>query len=214
MIGKEITRITKEMTFEEICRRYDQILESKNELDIRHFLMNLIDYMKEKEIPILKRKYHSIVERDIMFERITRAYKTYGTCKLHSNNKRAEIKITKHILLPGNGMAIINVIGHEVLHALLPFKEGHGSLFKMGMKLINEKLGTHIQTKGLGEGTCEKAKNRPYLYEEYCPKCGEVVGRYKICSKSVKHPEKYYHNPCKVPLKVRKINKEMEMEFK
>lgn len=214
MIGKEITRITREMTLEEICRRYDQIFESKNEMDMRNFLWNLISYMKEKEISILRTKYYFIEERSMVLERITRAYHTYGTCRLHSNNKNAEIKITKHILLPGNGMAIINVIGHEVLHGLLPFNERHGSRFQMGMELINKKLGTHIQIKGLGDGKCEKAKNRPYRHEEYCPKCGKVVGRYKTCSKSVKHPEKYCHNPCKVPLKVRKINKEMEMEFK
>lgn len=60
--------------------------------------------------------------------------------------------------------------------------------------------------------TCNKkipSKNSPtpWLYELYCPKCGKVITKYKSLCKSVRTAKNYYHNPCRVSLKARKIKK-------
>ena len=46
---------------------------------------------------------------------------------------------------PGNAAALLDVIAHELLHACLPPREGHGGLFHRGMEALNGALGLRVQ---------------------------------------------------------------------
>lgn len=198
--------VSLDMSLDEIAEKYEKILKSNREEQMQVFFQDLVTYFKKKEIPVLKNLSTPVIEREITFTKIMRAYRVAGRCYTHSKSNTAEIEISKHILLPGNGKAIIDVIAHEVLHGLLPHKECHKNGFKIGMIKINKALGTHIRIKGVnGKYETPPKSQTPWLYELYCPKCGKVISKYKSLCKSVRTAKNYYHNPCRVSLKARKI---------
>lgn len=110
------------MSLDEIAERYEKILKSNRKDHMQVFFQDLVTYFKKKEIPVLKNLPTPVIEREITFTKIMRAYRVAGRCYTHLKRNTAEIEISKHILLPGNGKAIIDVIAHEVLHGLLPHK--------------------------------------------------------------------------------------------
>lgn len=200
--------VSLDMSLDEIAEKYEKILKSNRKDQMQVFFQDLVTYFKKKEIPVLKNLPTPVIEREITFTKIMRAYRVAGRCYTYLKRNTAEIEISKHILLPGNGKAIIDVIAHEVLHGLLPHKECHKNGFKIGMFKINKALGTHIRITGVnGKFETPKDSPTPWLYELYCPKCGKVITKYKSLCKSVRTAKNYYHNPCRVSLKARKIKK-------
>lgn len=74
-----------------------------------------------------------------------------------------------------------DIIAHEILHALLPFRTGHGRLFKQGARVL-EKYGYHV-TVYMTEAQMhtlrpKKAAKTPYRYALVMPS-GYVLARFE-----------------------------------
>ena len=182
------------------------ILDLDSELKYGHVtdvtMQTYVSKIREKEIEILKKNYFDLEERDLFFQGFNRKVRTYGICHLDMRTPMfARISLTKHLLIQGNGEALVNVIAHEVLHGLLPFGEHHGYAFKSAMRCLNRELGLHIKVRADSElASAVKPK-----YEVYCPDCGMVIGKYYRKAKLVKYPHNYRHKGCNCRLESRKV---------
>ncbi len=126
--------------------------------------------------------------------RITRGVREYGSCNISRGNEaECRLAFSGHLFFPGNAGPLIDVIAHELLHACLPVREGHGPIFHRGMALLNEALGLHIRV--YSEKTAIRQSEALYRYKVVCGACGNVF-YYLRAGAVVKHPARYRCAKC------------------
>ena len=163
------------------------------------FVQDILNWLKEKELEILERTYLPIRNRDLTFMGFSDAYRRLGHCRLYYYYPDdGDIWITKHLNVEDNADGIINVLAHEVLHGILPYRENHRQDFKYGMNVLNDRLSIDIRVRGL-VGKMEKPTPK---YELYCPCCHKVVGKFLRRCKKVNEPENFCCKKCRGPLEL------------
>lgn len=120
--------------------------------------------------------------------------KTLGYCHIGADDFR-EIFLSKNIMIAGNGQLVMNVLAHELLHAILERNAGHRWKFIKGMTILNYYLGLNIRTRESGFTELNKFK-----YVVFCPHCHKAIRYFQRRGEMVKHPENYYHRACHTEL--------------
>ena len=132
--------------------------------------------------------------RRIVSVRITRGVREYGSCSIpKANDAECRLAFSGHLFFAGNAATLIDVVAHELLHACLPSREGHGSNFHRGMALLNEALGFHIEV--YSEKTAIRQSEELYRYKVICTACGNGF-YYLRAGAVVKHPSRYRCAKC------------------
>ena len=132
--------------------------------------------------------------RGIVSIRITRGVREYGSCNIpRANDAECRLAFSGHLFFEGNAAALIDVAAHELLHACLPLREGHGELFHRGMALLNEALGLHIRV--YSEKSAIRQSEALYRYKVVCAACGNSF-YYLRAGAVVKHPSRYRCAKC------------------
>ena len=132
--------------------------------------------------------------RKITAVRITRGVREYGSCNIpRANDTECRLAFSGHLFFRGNAAALLDVIAHELLHACLPSREGHGEKFHRGMTLLNETLGLHIEV--YSEQTAIRQSESLYRYKVVCAACGNEF-YYLRAGAVVKHPSRYRCAKC------------------
>lgn len=126
-----------------------------------------------------KMKY-DMIDRKVYFEWCNAG--TYlGQCILRRDSDMAVVRISKAFDFS------TDTVAHEILHALLPFKEKHGSIFQKATATVNKELGLNVTTVGTAElcATCEKP-SVPYKYAIINADTGKLMYRSKRITKAIK----------------------------
>ena len=132
--------------------------------------------------------------RRVASVRITRGVREYGSCNIpRGDDGMCRLAFSGHLFFPGNAAALLDVIAHELLHACLPAREGHGGLFHRGMTVLNERLGLHIQVHS--EKTAIRQSEALYRYNVVCTACGNAF-YYLRAGAVVRHPSRYRCAKC------------------
>ena len=132
--------------------------------------------------------------RKITSVRITRGVREYGSCNIpRVNDAECRLAFSGHLFFAGNAAALIDVVAHELLHACLPPREGHGGNFHRGMALLNKALGIHIEV--YSEKTAIRQSESLYRYNVICTACGNEF-YYLRAGAVVKHPSRYRCAKC------------------
>lgn len=132
--------------------------------------------------------------RDITAVRITRGVREHGSCAIPRDRDGAcRLAFSGHLFFVGNAAALVDVIAHELLHACLPPREGHGALFHRGMALLNNALGLHIEVHS--ETSAIRQSEALYRYKVVCSACGNTF-YYLRAGAVVKHPSRYRCAKC------------------
>lgn len=163
------------------------------------FMQAITDWLAVQEQLILSEYAFDLCERKIHFMGIDGRLRSAGHCKTVNIKPIAEIYLSKWLFVPGNAYGIVNVLAHEVLHAILPFGEKHGMKFKAALSILNRRLGLQMRVVGI----VSKVKYGPLKYEVYCPHCNKVLRRYFRKGKCVKNIKDFKHLACGTTLKVR-----------
>ena len=126
--------------------------------------------------------------------RITRGVREYGACNIpRANDRVCRLSFSGHLFFPGNSAALIDVIVHEILHAVLPAKEGHGALFHRGMALLNSAWGLNIRV--YSEKSAIRQSEALYKYKVVCANCGNAF-YYLRAGAVVRRPRSYLCSKC------------------
>ena len=132
--------------------------------------------------------------RKIASVRITRGVREYGSCNIpRVNDAECRLAFSGHLFFAGNAAALIDVIAHELLHACLPSREGHGEIFHRSMTLLNEALGLHIEV--CSKKTAIRQSETLYRYKVVCAACRNEF-YYLRAGAVVKHPSRYRCAKC------------------
>ncbi len=132
--------------------------------------------------------------RKILSVRITRGVREYGSCNIpKANDAECRLAFSGHLFFAGNAAALVDVVAHELLHACLPPREGHGEVFHRGMALLNEALGLHIEV--YSEKNAIRQSESLYRYKVVCAACGNQF-YYLRAGAVVKHPSRYRCAKC------------------
>ena len=132
--------------------------------------------------------------RRIVSVRITRGVREYGSCNIpKAKDAECRLAFSGHLFFEGNAAALVDVVAHELLHACLSPREGHGGLFHRGMALLNEKLGLHIRV--YSEKSAIRQSESLYRYKVVCAACGNEF-YYLRAGAVVKHPSRYRCAKC------------------
>ncbi|MBR1636137.1 MAG: SprT-like domain-containing protein [Lachnospiraceae bacterium] len=132
--------------------------------------------------------------RRIVSVRITRGVREYGSCNIpKADDSECRLAFSGHLFFEGNAEALIDVVAHELLHACLPSREGHGVDFHRGMALLNEKLGLHIQV--YSEKSAIRQSESLYRYKVVCTACRNEF-YYLRAGAVVRHPSRYRCAKC------------------
>ena len=132
--------------------------------------------------------------RCVVSVRITRGVREYGSCNIpRGDDDKCRLAFSGHLFFPGNAAVLLDVIAHELLHACLPSREGHGELFHRGMEALNGMLGVHIQV--YSEKTAIRQSEALYRYKVVCAACGNAF-YYLRAGAVVKHPSRYRCAKC------------------
>lgn len=132
--------------------------------------------------------------RKIVSIRITGGVREYGSCSIpRANDAECRLAFSGHLFFEGNAAALIDVAAHELLHACLSPREGHGELFHRGMALLNETLGLHIRV--YSEKSAIRQSEALYRYKVVCAACGNFF-YYLRAGAVVKHPSRYRCAKC------------------
>ena len=132
--------------------------------------------------------------RRVVSVRITRGVREYGSCNIpKANDAECRLAFSGHLFFAGNAAALVDVVAHELLHACLPPREGHGEVFHRGMALLNEALGLHIEV--YSEKNAIRQSESLYRYKVVCAACGNQF-YYLRAGAVVKHPSRYRCAKC------------------
>ena len=135
-----------------------------------------------------------VFSRRVRAVRITRGVREHGSCSVsRSNNAECRLAFSGHLFFAGNAAVLINIVAHELLHACLAAREGHGAFFRQGMARINEALGLHIEVHS-GK-TAIRQSETLYRYKVVCAACGNTF-YYLRAGAVVKHPSRYRCAKC------------------
>ena len=132
--------------------------------------------------------------RRVVSVRITRGVREYGACNIpRGDDGTCRLSFSGHLFFPGNAAVLLDVIAHELLHACLSSREGHGELFHKGMAALNEALGFHIQVHS--DKSAIRQSESLYRYKVVCAACGNAF-YYLRAGAVVKHPSRYRCAKC------------------
>lgn len=176
-------------------------LRQYNDSLFKKMMDKIVKQLKNLEYKILEDKGYSkdLVLRSIEYKGFHKSKRSYGECRLSYINQHAVVTLGKNLIIKDNGKGILNVLAHEVLHGILPYREMHGCIFKNTMNMLNRELHLEMRVTGING----KAKPN-HLYELYCPKCNKVyIKHYRMCDE-VRMPEMYECKCCRQRLKSRK----------
>ena len=95
---------------------------------------------------VLRRYWgRELLMRRIAHIRISRGVREHGACFIRrADDTSCVLSFSRHLFFSGNEKNLVNVVCHEMLHACLPYGEGHGTHFRFFMLKINEALGLGI----------------------------------------------------------------------
>ncbi len=121
--------------------------------------------------------------------RLTRGVRQYGTCTLRRRDDgTCRLAISRNLFFPGNERNLVDVVCHEMLHACLPAREGHGPLFHEAMNALNRTYGLgiaiHSSENAIGQAAAF------YRYKVTCGGCGHTF-YYLRAGALVRHPRRY-----------------------
>ena len=126
--------------------------------------------------------------------RITRGVREYGSCKIPRHEEETcRLAFSGHLFFPGNAIALLDVVAHELLHACLPSMEGHGALFHRGMEALNKATGLGVRV--YSEKSAIRQSEALYRYKVVCSACGNAF-YYLRAGAVVKHPSRYRCAKC------------------
>ncbi|MBR1759691.1 MAG: hypothetical protein IJ741_00750, partial [Schwartzia sp.] len=132
--------------------------------------------------------------RRVRTVRITRGVREHGSCNIpRANDGECRLAFSVHLFFAGNAATLLDVIAHELLHACLPPREGHGRDFHRGMALLNDTLGLHIAV--YSEKSAIRQSEALYRYKVVCAACGNAF-YYLRAGAVVKHPSRYRCAKC------------------
>lgn len=153
------------------------------------FLANIRNIEKNIRAILSQDMPESYIDRPIGYEWCNAT--TYGgICRNHQDRDpfTGELHETALVRYSTRYDITPDIIAHEILHALLPFRTGHGRLFKQGARVL-EKHGYHVTVYMTDEQMHtlrpKKAAKTPYRYALVMPS-GYVVARYKTACRIVK----------------------------
>lgn len=127
--------------------------------------------------------------RRVAHIRIFRGVREHGACFIRrGDDTSCVLSFSRHLFFSGNEENLVNVVCHEMLHACLPYGEGHGTHFRFFMLKVNEALGLNIAVHS-GEAVVAPAA-RPYRYRVTCGNCGDTFF-YLRAGALVRHPKRY-----------------------
>src|SRR5271165_2054189 len=82
-------------------------------------------------------------------------------------SRKKKIQLSEHFLTYCDASQLVDVVLHEIAHALLPPKEMHGELWKQKCVEIGAKPSRLVEF------------NTPDRYQTFCPNCGRFITRSK-----------------------------------
>ena len=105
---------------------------------------------------------------------ISSGVRQYGSCRMERGKKDiCFLTFSRHLFFEGNLDRLRNVVCHEMLHACLPYSEGHGRKFRFFMEKVNEAFGTEIAVHSPEDAI--QQTERLYKYKVVCGSCGNVT---------------------------------------
>ncbi|MGP1470672.1 MAG: SprT-like domain-containing protein [Schwartzia sp. (in: firmicutes)] len=127
--------------------------------------------------------------REVERIRLSRGLRELGTCRIRrADDAHCVLSFSRHLFFPGNEENLVSVVCHEMLHACLPYGEGHGTHFRFFMRKLNEALGLSIAVHS-AETTIRPNAAR-YRYRVTCGACGNAFC-YLRAGAIVRHPGRY-----------------------
>ena len=142
--------------------------------------------LQDAGLPVFSRRVRTV--------RITRGVREYGSCNIpRANDAECRLAFSGHPFFAGNAAVLIDIVAHELLHACLAAREGHGAIFRRGMTRLNEALGLHIEVHS--EKTAIRQSEALYRYKVVCSACGNTF-YYLRAGAVVKHPSRYRCAKC------------------
>ena len=127
--------------------------------------------------------------REVERIRLSRGLRELGACRIRrADDGRCVLAFSRHLFFPGNEENLVSVVCHEMLHACLPYGEGHGTHFRFFMRKLNEALGLSLAVHS-AETTIRPNAAR-YRYRVTCGVCGNAFC-YLRAGAIVRHPGRY-----------------------
>ena len=132
--------------------------------------------------------------RRVRTVRITRGVREYGSCNIpRANDGECRLAFSGRLFFAGNAPALLDVVAHELLHACLPSREGHGAFFHRGMAILNDAMGFHIAV--YSDKTAIQQSESLYRDKVTCAACGNAF-YYLRAGAVVRHPSRYRCAKC------------------
>lgn len=126
---------------------------------------------------------------------ISSGVRVYGTCRMErGKNDVCSMTFSRHLFFDGNVERLRNVVCHEMLHACLPYREGHGQKFHFFMEKLNEAF--HINIAVHSPENAIRQSESLYKYKVVCKSCGNT-SYYLRAGALVKHPERFRCVKCR-----------------
>lgn len=121
--------------------------------------------------------------------RITRGVRAHGSCTIaRAQDGVCRLAFSGHLFFAGNAAALVGIVAHELLHACLPAREGHGALFHTGMALLEGALGLRVAV--YSDASAIRQSESLYRYKAVCAACGQT-SYYLRAGALVRHPARY-----------------------
>ncbi len=137
---------------------------------------------------------HSVALRRVETVRITRGVREYGSCTIsRGDDSSCRLAFSGHLFFAGNAATLIDIVAHELLHACLPAREGHGARFHEAMRIVNRALGLNISV--YSEGSAIRQSEALYRYKVVCAACGNTF-YYLRAGALVRQPSRYRCAKC------------------
>lgn len=109
--------------------------------------------------------------RQVADIRLSRGLREFGACRIRrADDSRCVLAFSRHLFFPGNEENLVNVVCHEMLHACLPYGEGHGTHFRFFLRKLNEALGLSLAVHS-AQTTIRPIASH-YRYRVTCGACG------------------------------------------
>ena len=171
------------------------LAQAKGDYARRNLVLKLIEYYREPMEAVINSCLKKPIRmREPEHVRISSGVREYGACRLERRKQDVcSLTFSRHLFFEGNLSRLVRVVCHEMLHACLPFSEGHGKYFRFFMKKLNDAFGTQIEIHS-PENAIQQAEHL-YKYKVVCNGCGNVF-YYLRAGSLVKHPERYRCTKC------------------
>ena len=169
-------------------------MKSDDALLTKAIMSVILKYEKPMENIINQNTTRHLKMREIEKITLSDGVRTMGTCHIpFDNDKICRLTFSRRLNFYGNDDNLRDVICHEMLHAFLPMREGHGKAFKFLMGKLNEALKIHISVHS--NVSAIKSSEVQYKYKVTCTSCGNAT-YYLRAGNVVRHPKKYICAKC------------------